>query len=111
MPFLSSELAALMTAHREAPTRKLKTQILSLYCYEFSSKKIIEIHEPYERITAWQVKKARAHCKQFGAGMPEEKEVHHRVRINTSKADHFIEYVNRPYSCIQEDDYLLLQVY
>ena len=30
MPFVSSELAALMTAHREAPSRKLKTQILSL---------------------------------------------------------------------------------
>lgn len=36
MPFVSSELAALMTAHREAPTRKLKTQILSLYCYKLN---------------------------------------------------------------------------
>jgi hypothetical protein len=54
-PLVSSELAALMTAHREAPKRKLKTQILSLYCYRFSAKKRIEIHEPYERITSWQV--------------------------------------------------------
>ena len=29
--------------------------------------------------------------------MPVEKEVHHRARMNTSKVDHFIEYVNRPH--------------
>jgi hypothetical protein len=96
-PLVSSELAALMTAHREAPTRKLKTQILSLYCYRFSAKKLIEIHEPYERITSWRVKKAHAHCKQFGAGMPLEKQARHRVRIDTFKVDHFVEFVNRLY--------------
>ena len=65
-PFVSSELAALMTTHTEAPTMKLKTQILSLYCYRFSAKKLIEIHEPYERITSWQVKKRMPIASSLG---------------------------------------------
>ena len=30
--------------------------------------------------------------------MPEEK-IHHRVRIDMTKVDHFVEFINRPYFC------------
>jgi hypothetical protein len=37
---VSDELITLMQAHKNAPTRNLKTQILSLYAYQYSAKKL-----------------------------------------------------------------------
>lgn len=59
---ISGELAAMMTAYKEAPTRKLKLQILGLYAFSYTAKKLMHLHEPYERLTKWKIKKARAHA-------------------------------------------------
>ncbi len=94
---VSGELVAMMTAYREAPTRKLKLQILSLYAYSYTAKKLMQLHEPYERLTKWKIKQARAHAKNVGPGIPVEKLKHHRIRIDSEKSDHFLEFINRPY--------------
>ena len=94
---LSKELSVLMTAYRDAPTKSVKLQILSLYAYRFSTEKLMRYHEPYEPVTRWQIKQARKHAKEKGPGIPQEKTVHHRIRLPMAKVDHFIDFVNRPY--------------
>ncbi|KAK2557586.1 hypothetical protein P5673_020349, partial [Acropora cervicornis] len=47
----SGDLVALMLAYKNAPTRNLKTQTLSLYAYRCQMKKLQKLHEPYESIT------------------------------------------------------------
>ncbi len=94
---ISEELRLLMIAHRDAPTQNLKTQILSIYAYRFPTKKLIELHQPYGKVTNWQIKRARAHATTVGPGEPLHKEIQHRVRIDKTKLDHFLEFVNRPY--------------
>ena len=94
---LSKELSVLMTAYRDAPTKSVKLQILSLYAYRFSIEKLMRYHEPYEPLTRWQIKQARKHAKEKGPGIPQEKTVQHRIRLPMAKVDHFIDFVNRPY--------------
>ena len=86
-----------MTAYRDAPTKTVKLQILSLYAYRFSTEKLIKLHEPYEPLTRWQIKQARKHAKEKGPGMPQEKTFQHRIRLPMAKVDHFIDFINRPY--------------
>ena len=87
---ISDELITLMQAHKNAPTRNLKTQILSLYAYQYSAKKLKKLHEPYERITDWQIKRARAHARECGPGFTVEKSTSHRVRLIKFKLTTFL---------------------
>ena len=92
---ISQELRLLMIAHRDAPTRNLKTQILSIYAYRFSAKKLIAIHQPYGNVTNWQIERARAYANNVGPGEV-HKGIQHRVRMDKTKLDHFIDFINRP---------------
>ena len=92
----SSELQALMEAYKNAPTKTLKTQILSLYVY-YPMKKLQELYEPYENVTEWQIIKARKHAKERGAGFTVDKVPSHRICISEALLNHFIDFVNRPY--------------
>ena len=93
----SADLVALMQAYKNAPTRNLKTQILSLYAYRYPMKKLQQLHEPYESISTWQIKKARTHARECGPGLSVEKSSSYRVRLDTTLVDHFIDFINRPY--------------
>ena len=53
---VSNELIALMTAYAKAPTRNLKTQILSIYAYEYPMNKLQSLHQPYAKLSKWQIK-------------------------------------------------------
>ena len=86
-----------MTAYRDAPTKSVKLQILSLYAYRFAVEQLMRYYEPYEPLTLWQIKQARKHAKEKGPGIPQEKTVQHRIRLPMAKVDHFIDFVNRPY--------------
>ena len=44
---VSEELSALMTAYRDAPCKRVKLQILSLYAYRFPTKRLMKYHESY----------------------------------------------------------------
>ena len=94
---VSNDLVALMTAFADAPTHKLKLQILSIYVYRYPINTLIKLHEPYGGVSKWQIKKARAHAKLNGPGSIPEKNISHRVRIDQSKLDHFLSFINRPY--------------
>ncbi|KAL9961192.1 hypothetical protein ACROYT_G030092 [Oculina patagonica] len=90
-------MEALMTAYRNAKTSGLRTQILSLYAFKYPIPVLMKLHEPYEKITRYQVKRARSHAKLHGPGTILEKEMNHRVRLVMAKEDHFLEFANRPY--------------
>ena len=91
------DLVPLMQAYSSATTRNVKTQILSLYAYRYPVKTLQRIHEPYAKLTEWQIKRARAHAREYGPGSLVETSPTHRVRIPPAKLDHFLDFVNRPY--------------
>lgn len=93
----SAEMTILMTAYRDAPSKSVKMQILSIYAFKYTARKLIELHENYESISRWQIKRARKHAKTYGPGAPVEKPVHHRVRLPMPKVDHFLDFIDRPY--------------
>ena len=95
---VSKELDILMWTYMNAPSKSLKTQILSIYPDWYPVKFLMKKkHEKYERITEWQVQKAKEHAKKTGPAIPVEKLKRHRVRVDMKKVDHFLDYVNRPY--------------
>ena len=59
--------------------------------------KLQKLHEPFESITMGQVKRARAHAREYSLGFTLETASSYRVRLDTTLVDHFIEFANRPY--------------
>ena len=94
---VSQDLETLMKAYASAPTRNLRTQILSIYAYDYPIKKLQSLHEPYIKLTEWQIKRARAHAKARGPGLEVIKTRRHRISLDMQKVDHFVDFVNRPY--------------
>ena len=93
----NNELDALITAYKQAPTKGLKTQILSIYALRYSSTELKQIHAPFESLSDRQIKKARNHAKIVGVGFRVENIVHHRVRIDPDKLEHFLLFIDQPY--------------
>ena len=94
---VSDELIGLMIAYKNACTRNLKRQILSLYAYRYPMHTLKKIYEPFGNLSTWQIKQARFHARSCGPGTIPVKEKRHRVRLDMAKVDHFVEFVNRPY--------------
>lgn len=86
-----------MFAYQLAATRNAKLQILSIYAHRYPTETLMKIHEPYGRLTKWQIKKARLHAKVKGPGKEVEKIKQNRIRVDRTKLDHFIDFANRPY--------------
>ena len=96
-PDVENELRPLLEAYRDAPSKDTKTQILSIYANRYPAKKLMEVHKLYEPVTEWELRKAKLHANNKGPGAPLEKPVYHRVRLDTVKVNHFLEFINRPY--------------
>lgn len=94
---VSDDLKMLMSAFKNANSKNVKTQILSLYAHRFPIDTLKKIHEPYEKLSSWQIKRARAHAKMHNPGAPLVKEIRHRQRLDMLKVEHFIDFANRPY--------------
>ena len=94
---IPDDLVVLMTAYKNAKTRNLRRQILNLYAYRYPMSKLQEIHQPYGKLTTWEIKQARSHAKLHGPGTIPEATLKHRVRLDMGKVDHFVEFTNRPY--------------
>ena len=54
----------------------------------------MKLHEKFETITEWQVRKAKEHAKSVG---PLQKVKTHHVRPDVNKLEHFLDFINRPY--------------
>ena len=52
------EVKALTSAYRQAPTKNLKTQILSIYALCYTSNGLKAMHAPFEKLSDRQIKKA-----------------------------------------------------
>jgi len=90
-------LQALVSAYKNAPSKPLKTQILSIYANRYSIRELKAMHEPFERLSDRQIRKARLHITAQGPGTPTIKKTQHRVRIDKAQLDHFLEFTTRPY--------------
>ena len=90
-------LEALIAAYKKAPSKALKTQILSIYANRFTATELKAIHRPFENLSDRQIKKARAHSSSKGSGNPLTKIPQHRIRLEKGKLDHFMEFTSRPY--------------
>ena len=90
-------LQALVVAYQDAPSKSLKTQILSIYANRFTANELKHIHKPFEDLSDRQIKKARALAKSEGPGVPLEKIPRHRIRVEQRQLDHFLEFTMRPY--------------
>ena len=90
-------LEALIAAYKKAPSKALKTQILSIYANRFTATELKAIHRPFENLSDRQIKKARAHSSSKGSGSPLTKIPQHRIRLDKGKLDHFMEFTSRPY--------------
>ena len=55
-----------------------------------------EIHKPFEDLSDRQIKKARAQAKIEGPGLPENKVLQRKIRIDQRNLDHFLEFTMRP---------------
>ena len=91
------DILSLTTAYKNAPTKNLKIQILSLYVLNYSTEELKKLHGPIEKLSDRQIKKARHQAKINGPGVPLKKAISHRVRIDMVKLDHFLTFVDRPY--------------
>ena len=91
------DLVMLMTAYKNATSKNLKKQILSLYAFRYSAKTLQAIHSPYGKLSNWQIKQARSHAKIHGAGTVPVSEKKHRVRLDIEKVDHLVEFAHRPH--------------
>ena len=96
-PDIENDLKPLLQAYKNAPTKDSKTQILSIYANNYPAKKLIEMHKFYEPLTEWELRKAKIHANHNGPGAPLEKPVYHRVKLDSVKVTHFLEFINRPY--------------
>ena len=94
---ISHGILTLTTAYKNAPTKNLKIQILSLYVLNYSTEELKKLHEPFEKLSDRQIKKARLQTKISGPGLPLKKAISHRVRIDMVKLDHFLTFVDQPY--------------
>ena len=90
-------LEALVAAYRKAPSKILKTQILSIYANRFTVKELKAIHRPFKNLSDRQIKKARAHSSSEGHGIPITKIPQQRIRLDKCQLDHFLEFTSRPY--------------
>ena len=91
------ELDALTTAYKNAPTKTLKTQILTIYASKYTCEELKRIHAPFENLSDRQIKKARNHAKNVGPGRAVEKTLFHRVRIDLTKLNHFLSFIDQPF--------------
>ena len=80
-----SDLVQLMEANSNASTKNVKNQILSVYAYRYPVKTLQRIHEPYAKLTEWQIRCARAHAQDCGPGSLVETLPSHRVCLPPSE--------------------------
>ncbi|RMX56433.1 hypothetical protein pdam_00008800 [Pocillopora damicornis] len=69
----------LTVAYQNAPTKSVKTQILSIYADRFSANELKRIHQTFENPSNRQIKKARAQAKSERPEVPTEKIHRHRI--------------------------------
>ena len=94
----SHDILTLTTAYKNAPTKNRKIQILRLYVLNYrTEEELKKLHEPFEKLSDRQIKKARLQTKMNGPGLPLKKAISHRVRIDMVKLDHFLTFVDRLY--------------
>ncbi|XP_044169957.1 uncharacterized protein LOC122954017 [Acropora millepora] len=77
-----NDLVVLMTAYKNAKNKNLKRQILSLYAYRYPMSMLQKIHQPYGKLSTWEIKQARSHGNLNDPGTTPEVTTKHHVRLD-----------------------------
>ena len=83
---VSEDLVVLMSAYQLAAAGNAKLQILSIYVHRYPTETLMKIHEPYGRITKWQIKKARVHAKLNGPGNEVARIKQNSIRVDSVRS-------------------------
>ena len=84
----------LINAYKKATNISTKTQILSLYAYKYSVRTLKKLHSTYGKLSTCQIHQARCHARSLGPGSVPEQKIRHCVRIDMTKVDHFVDFIN-----------------
>jgi len=96
-PVADDLVKTMMNVYNKATNRSTSTQILSLHAYKHLDSTQKKLHLAYGKLSTRQIHRPQCHAKSLGPSSVAEQMVHYRVRIDMSKIDHFIEFINRPY--------------
>ena len=89
----SDPIAVLIEAHNQAQSWQTKRQILSLFANDFSRS---ELQRMIPSLSKWRIDQARDHATKTGRGQPVEEKQIFRTRIDSTKVDHFLDFISRP---------------
>ena len=67
---------------------------MSIYAHRYPVKTLIRLHEPYAKVTKWQINQARTHARLNCPGAVHETKTSDKVRVDAAKLDHFIQFIN-----------------
>lgn len=86
-------IEVLVKAHNQAQSWQTKRQILSLFANDFSRS---ELQKLVPSLSKWRIDQARDHATKSGRGQLVLEKPIFRTRINSTKVDHFLDYISRP---------------
>ena len=89
----SDPIKVLIEAHNQAQSWQTKRQILSLFASDFSKS---ELQRMIPSLSKWRIDQARDHAIKSGKGQPVEDRPIFRSRIDSTKVDHFLDFISRP---------------
>ena len=89
----SNPIEVLTEAHNQAQSWQTKTQILPIFASDFSKS---ESQRMIPSLSKWRIDQARNHAIKSGKGQPVEDKQVFRLRIDSTKVDHFLDFISRP---------------
>ena len=89
----SNPIKVLIEAHNQAQSWQTKRQILSVFASDFSKS---ELQRMIPSLSKWRIDQARNHAIKSGKGQPVEDKQVSRLRIDSTKVDHLLDFISCP---------------
>ena len=84
---------SLVAAYDNAESSQTRTQILSIFVYDFSKS---ELQQLIPGLSKFKIDTARKHAVEIGAGKPLPEQEIKRHRLDPVKVDHFLDFISTP---------------
>lgn len=89
----SESVKSLVAAYNASETSQTRTQILSIFAYDFQKS---ELQELIPGLSMYKIDTARKHATEIGAGKPVPEQEIKRCRLDPAKIDHFLDFISTP---------------
>lgn len=84
---------SLVAAYNNAETSQTRTQILSIFVYDFPKSELCQL---IPGLSKFKIDTARKHAAEIGAGQPLPEQEIRRHRLDPVKVDHFLDFISTP---------------